>query len=151
MLATFSEAVRFGRSSNAQKIAAPSLFNRVRRPGEFPKVLNIDRWLPIRDQTGDYEDRPARDGTSASLPKSATIHKEKQMDWEQVESKWKQLISSAKENWSKLTDDDLHKISGKREQLAGKIQEIYGVTRREAEKQVWDWGKTVERASKKIA
>jgi uncharacterized protein YjbJ (UPF0337 family) len=73
------------------------------------------------------------------------------MDWEQVESKWKQLMSSAKENWSKITDDDLHKISGKREQLAGKIQEIYGVTRREAEKQVWDWGKTVERASKKIA
>jgi hypothetical protein len=33
----------------------------------------------------------------------------------------------------------------------GKIQEIYGVTRREADKQVWDWGKTVEHASKKIA
>ncbi|HEY5174615.1 MAG TPA: CsbD family protein [Terriglobales bacterium] len=73
------------------------------------------------------------------------------MDWEQVESKWKQLIGSAKENWSKLTDDDLLQISGKREQLAGKIQETYGVTRREAEKQVWDWGKTVERPSKKIA
>jgi len=73
------------------------------------------------------------------------------MNWEQVESKWKQLMDSAKENWSKLTDDDLQEISGKREQLVGKIQETYGLTRREAEKQVWDWGKTVERASKKIA
>ena len=73
------------------------------------------------------------------------------MNWEQVESKWKQLMDSAKENWSKLTDDDLQEISGKREQLAGKIQETYGLTRREAEKQVWDWGKTVERGSKKIA
>jgi len=73
------------------------------------------------------------------------------MNWEQVESKWKQLMGSAKENWSKLTDNDLQEISGKREQLAGKIQETYGLTRREAEKQVWDWGKTVERASKKIA
>ncbi|HZL70163.1 MAG TPA: CsbD family protein [Candidatus Limnocylindrales bacterium] len=73
------------------------------------------------------------------------------MNWEQVESKWKQLMGSAKENWSKLTDDDLQEISGKREQLVGKIQETYGLTRREAEKQVWDWGKTVERASKKIA
>ena len=73
------------------------------------------------------------------------------MDWEQVESKWKHLIGSAKENWGKLTDDELQKISGKREQLAGKIQETYGITRREAEKQVWDWGKTVERVSKKIA
>ena len=66
------------------------------------------------------------------------------MNWEQVESRWKQLMGSAKENWGKLTDDDLNQISGKREQLAGKIQETYGITRREAEKQVWDWGKSVE-------
>ena len=72
------------------------------------------------------------------------------MNWEQVESSWKQLMGSAKENWGKLTDDDLNQISGKREQLAGKIQETYGITRREAEKQVWDWGKSVERPLKKI-
>jgi uncharacterized protein YjbJ (UPF0337 family) len=73
------------------------------------------------------------------------------MNWEQVESRWKQLTSSAKENWSKLSDDDLQQISGKREQLAVKIQETYGITRREAEKQLWDWGKTVEHVSRKIA
>lgn len=73
------------------------------------------------------------------------------MNWEQVESKWNQLIESARKNWSKLTDDDLKQISGKREQLAVKIQEAYGITRREAEKQVWDWGKTVEHVSKKVA
>jgi hypothetical protein len=32
-----------------------------------------------------------------------------------------------------------------------KIEEAYGITRREAEKQVWDWGKSVEHFSKKIA
>ena len=73
------------------------------------------------------------------------------MNWEQVESKWEQLMGSAKENWGKLSDDDLEQISGKRQQLAVKIQETYGVTRREAEKQVWDWGKSVERTQKKIA
>ena len=73
------------------------------------------------------------------------------MNWEQVESRWKQLMDSAKENWSKLSDDDLQQVSGKREQLAVKIQEAYGITRREAEKQVWDWGKTVEHISRKIA
>ena len=73
------------------------------------------------------------------------------MNWEQVEGRWKQLMDSAKENWSKLSDDELQQISGKREQLAAKIQETYGISRREAEKQVWDWGKTVERVSKKIA
>ena len=73
------------------------------------------------------------------------------MNWDQVESRWKQLVGSAKENWGKLSDDDLLQISGKREQLAAKIQESYGITRREAEKQVWDWGKTVERVAKKMA
>jgi uncharacterized protein YjbJ (UPF0337 family) len=73
------------------------------------------------------------------------------MNWQQVEGRWKQLIESARENWSKLTDDDLQQISGKREHLAVKIQATYGITRREAEKQVWDWGKTVEHVSKKIA
>lgn len=69
------------------------------------------------------------------------------MNWEQVESKWKQLIGSAKENWGKLTDDDLDQISGKRERLAARIQEAYGITRKEAEKQVWDWGRSVARAN----
>ena len=73
------------------------------------------------------------------------------MNWEQVESKWEQLMASAKENWAKLSDDELHQIAGQREQLAAMIQEAYGITRREAEKQVWDWGKAVERVSKKIA
>jgi uncharacterized protein YjbJ (UPF0337 family) len=73
------------------------------------------------------------------------------MNWEQVEDRWEHLMGSARENWSKISDDDLQQISGKREQLAVKIQETYGITRREAEKQVWDWGKTVERVSKKIA
>ncbi len=73
------------------------------------------------------------------------------MNWEQVESRWEQLTASAKENWSKLTDDDLSQISGKREQLTGKVEKTYGITRREADKQVWDWGKSVERTQKKIA
>ena len=73
------------------------------------------------------------------------------MNWEEVASRWEQLLGSAKENWSKLTDRDLGEISGKREQLASKIQQLYGITKREAEKQVWDWGKSVERIKRKIA
>ncbi len=73
------------------------------------------------------------------------------MNWEQVESRWEQLKPSVKENWSKLTDNDLNQISGNREQLTGKIAKTYEITRREADKQVWDWGKSVERVQKKIA
>jgi uncharacterized protein YjbJ (UPF0337 family) len=60
-------------------------------------------------------------------------------------------MGSAKENWGKLTDDELLQISGKRTQLSAKIEETYEITRREAEKQSWDRGKTVEHVSKKIA
>jgi uncharacterized protein YjbJ (UPF0337 family) len=86
-----------------------------------------------------------------SLPTVGINDLRRTMNWENVEDKWTQLIGSARENWSKLTDGDLEQISGKREQLASKIQETYGVTRREADKQVWDWGKSVERTEKKIA
>ncbi len=73
------------------------------------------------------------------------------MNWDQVEDRWTQLMGSAKENWTKLTEDDLDQVSGKREQLITKIQEVYGITRKDSDKQVWDWGKSVERTQKKIA
>jgi uncharacterized protein YjbJ (UPF0337 family) len=48
------------------------------------------------------------------------------MDWSRVEGNWKQLKGNNKEQWGKLTDDDLNVINGRRDQLEGKIQERYG-------------------------
>ena len=53
--------------------------------------------------------------------------------------KWKEMKGKAKEQWGKITDDDLDRIAGKRDQLVGKIQERYGITKDEAERQVNDW------------
>jgi uncharacterized protein YjbJ (UPF0337 family) len=61
------------------------------------------------------------------------------MNWDIIEGKWKQFTGAAKENWGKLTDDDLDQAAGKRDVLVGKIQEKYGVARDEAEKQVDAW------------
>lgn len=61
------------------------------------------------------------------------------MNWDTVEGKWKQFTGRAKENWGKLTDDDLDQAAGKRDQLVGKIQEKYGIAKDEAEKQVDEW------------
>ena len=47
-----------------------------------------------------------------------------------------------KEKWGKLTDDDLDVIAGKQDQLVGKIQEKYGITKEEAAKQVKEWDAT---------
>ena len=61
------------------------------------------------------------------------------MDWDRVEGMWKQVSGSVKEQWGKLTDDDLAQIAGNREQLEGKIQERYGKAKDEVRKDVDDW------------
>ena len=61
------------------------------------------------------------------------------MNWDQVEGNWKQLKGNVKQQWAKLTDDDLDLVNGKREELAGKIQAAYGVSKDEAEKQLDSW------------
>jgi uncharacterized protein YjbJ (UPF0337 family) len=61
------------------------------------------------------------------------------MNWDRIQGEWKQLASSVKTKWAKLTDDDIHLIGAKKDALVGKIQERYGVLRDEAEKQVDEW------------
>lgn len=61
------------------------------------------------------------------------------MNWDQIEGKWKQAKGAVKQKWGKLTDDDLDVIAGKQDELIGKIQERYGLTREEAQKQVDSW------------
>jgi uncharacterized protein YjbJ (UPF0337 family) len=62
--------------------------------------------------------------------------KEQRMNWDRIQGNWKQLTGKVKEQWGKLTDDDIDRIAGKRDQLAGKLQESYGITKDEAEKQI---------------
>ncbi|AYM60417.1 hypothetical protein At1D132_44100 [Agrobacterium fabrum] len=61
------------------------------------------------------------------------------MDWNRVEGNWKQMKGKVKEQWGKLTDDDLDVINGKREQLEGKIQERYGYEKDQTKKDIDDW------------
>ncbi len=48
------------------------------------------------------------------------------MTWNRIEGDWKVFKGKVKEQWGKLTDDDLEVIAGKKEQLEGKLQEKYG-------------------------
>ena len=61
------------------------------------------------------------------------------MDWNCVEGNWKQAKGKIKEQWGKLTDDDLDVINGQRDQLEGKIQERYGYARDQVRRDVDDW------------
>ena len=58
------------------------------------------------------------------------------MNWTQVEGNWKQFKGKVKEQWGRLTDDQLDVIGGRRDQLIGKVQEAYGVGKEEAERQI---------------
>ena len=60
------------------------------------------------------------------------------MDWNRIEGNWKQTTGKIKEKWGKLTEDDLTQISGKREQLEGKIQECYGLAQGSGERKARD-------------
>jgi uncharacterized protein YjbJ (UPF0337 family) len=58
------------------------------------------------------------------------------MSWNVIEGNWKQYAGKVKAHWGKLTDDHIAAINGRREQLAGKIQEAYGITEDEADRQI---------------
>jgi uncharacterized protein YjbJ (UPF0337 family) len=61
------------------------------------------------------------------------------MKWDRIEGNWKQFKDRAKEQWAKLTDDQLQVTAGLREKLVGRIQEAYGISKEESEKQVSIW------------
>jgi uncharacterized protein YjbJ (UPF0337 family) len=73
-----------------------------------------------------------RDGTRGSTPRatrapvSSAVEAETIMNAQTIEGNWTQFKGKIREQWGKLTDDDVDIIAGKREQLIGKIKERYG-------------------------
>ncbi len=65
------------------------------------------------------------------------------MNWDQVKGNWKQFSGKVKEKWGKLTDDDLTTLEGKRDQLAGKLQERYGYAKDQAEREISEFEKSL--------
>jgi uncharacterized protein YjbJ (UPF0337 family) len=66
------------------------------------------------------------------------------MNQDTLKGQWTQLKGHIREQWGKLTDDDLDQIQGRAEQLVGKLQERYGIARDEAERQLREWSPSVE-------
>lgn len=58
------------------------------------------------------------------------------MNWERIEGNWKQFRGKVRQQWGKLTEDDLDVIEGRRKELADRIQMAYGISKDEAEKQI---------------
>lgn len=61
------------------------------------------------------------------------------MNNDQIAGKWKQMKGEAKVMWGKLTDDELDIAEGHKDKLAGMVQERYGRTKEEAQREVDDF------------
>jgi len=58
------------------------------------------------------------------------------MNWDIIKGQWNQVKGEARKQWGKLTDDDWDQIGGEKDKLYGRLQEHYGYTRDEAEREV---------------
>jgi uncharacterized protein YjbJ (UPF0337 family) len=58
------------------------------------------------------------------------------MNWTQFRGDLKQVSGKFKQQWAKLTDDDLLLLEGKKDVFLGKLQERTGLAKDEAEKQL---------------
>jgi uncharacterized protein YjbJ (UPF0337 family) len=65
------------------------------------------------------------------------------MNWDQIKGNWSQFKGRAKQQWGKLTDDDLTRIEGKRDELVGRLQERYGYQKERAEQEISAWERSV--------
>jgi len=63
------------------------------------------------------------------------VSKEDLMNKDVMQGKWREMKGKVKEQWGKLTDDDLDRIEGKSEQLLGLLQQRYGYARNKAEEE----------------
>jgi uncharacterized protein YjbJ (UPF0337 family) len=62
-----------------------------------------------------------------------------QMNWDQIKGNWNQFKGRVKQQWGDLTDDDLTRIEGRRDELIGRLQERYGYENEQAEEEVRNW------------
>lgn len=61
------------------------------------------------------------------------------MDWDRISANWAHWRDRVRERWGRLTELELTTIAGRREQLAARIQKVYGLTPEEVERQLTNW------------
>ena len=61
------------------------------------------------------------------------------MNWDRIEGNWKEIQGKARQQWGKLTDDDLSVIKGRREEFEGTLQKRYSYARDKMKTEVESW------------
>lgn len=58
------------------------------------------------------------------------------MNTETFKGQWKVLKGKVKQQWGKLTDDEIIQIDGKADELSGLLQKKYGYAKDQAEREI---------------
>ena len=69
------------------------------------------------------------------------------MNWDRIQVDWVQFKGKVRSNWIKLTDEDLTRIGGRRNELIRRLQARYGFAKAEAEREIEAWMKAQRRAA----
>ncbi|MDX1631796.1 MAG: CsbD family protein [Thermoanaerobaculia bacterium] len=66
------------------------------------------------------------------------------MNWDQIESNWKQVKGRFRQKWGKLTGNDLEQAAGIRDRLTGVLQKRYALAKDEAERKLDEFIRSLE-------
>jgi uncharacterized protein YjbJ (UPF0337 family) len=61
------------------------------------------------------------------------------MDWNEAKSRWQAHRGDLARRWPRISERDIDAIAGDRDQLSQRIQAIYGISAREADRQISEW------------
>lgn len=65
------------------------------------------------------------------------------MNWDQIKGKWSEFKGSVKSKWGELTDDEILEMRGDREKMSGKLQQKYGKSKEEINKEIDEWQRSL--------
>jgi uncharacterized protein YjbJ (UPF0337 family) len=113
-----------------------------------PSGANIDRGkTPVSSNSSRIARLNRASSPGRQQRRAFNLGMETAMNWDQIAIDWTQFKSKVSQNWVKLTDEDLTRISGRRKELASRLQERYGFGRQEAEREIEAWVKTQRHAA----
>jgi uncharacterized protein YjbJ (UPF0337 family) len=87
---------------------------------------------------------PAAAAPAKQVPAKAAKESFRTWTWNKVSGNWKRMRGAVKEQWGKLTHNEIRAAQGRRDVLNGYIQTRYGIDREAADKQIDEWLKTLK-------
>ena len=132
----FPQEVRRNRVPRSTRTECPVA---IRKASRSPAAVSI----PPRDGgrsslpvSRTWSSRPASLPSSALISLSTMDRNMKSPAEQQASGNWKQFKGKLKEAWGSLTDDELDRLEGRRDQLEGMIEERTGETRADIQRRL---------------